>query len=158
MKKIMLLTTILVCLAQGVSAQTNADRTYLEINGGLAQTFVGFDFFPGVSFLIGKQKFIAPQTFLEYQVGLALPSVATAKIGIGYQGENIGLSTGVRIFPSYVYGQIHAKTNKGQVSFSFEKSPFSDANFEIGPSFGTSHIFTIGYQWHIGKSRALNRG
>ena len=79
-------------------------------------------------------------------------------VGIGYQGENIGLSTGVRIFPSYVYGQIHAKTNKGQVSFSFEKSPFSDANFEIGPSFGTSHIFTIGYQWHIGKSRALNRG
>ncbi|MFM6947244.1 MAG: hypothetical protein ACKOWW_08905, partial [Flavobacteriales bacterium] len=102
MKKLLLTLLLLLGSQNFFVAQNTQTRSYLEINAGLARIFYD-SYFPGISFLVGQQKFLAPQTFLEYQVGLALPSIATAKVGVGYQGEGIGFSAGVRIFPAFVY-------------------------------------------------------
>jgi hypothetical protein len=151
--KNLLLTFILLLSTQNFFvAQNTQTRSYLEVNAGLARIFYD-SYFPGISFLVGQQKFLAPQTFLEYQVGLALPSIATAKVGVGYQGEGIGFSAGVRLFPAFVYGQTHFNLRNGQINISAEISPFNLNNWDLGPSFGANNIFTLGYQWNIGKSR-----
>lgn len=152
MKNLLLTYLLLLSTQNFFVAQNTQTRSYLEINAGIARIYYD-GYFPGVSYLIGQQKFLAPQTFLEYQVGLALPSIATAKVGVGYQGEGIGFSAGVRIFPAFIYGQVHFNMRKGQINISAEKSPFDLNNWDIGPSFGADHIFTLGYQWNIGKSR-----
>ena len=152
MKNILLTFLLLLSTQNCFVAQNTQTRSYLEINAGLAR--ISYDeYFPGISFLVGQQKFLAPQTFLEYQVGLALPSIATAKVGVGYQWEGIGFSTGVRIFPAFVYGQTHFNLRNGQINISVEISPFNLDNWELGPSYGANNIFTLGYQWNIGKSR-----
>jgi hypothetical protein len=133
-------------------AQINEKRTYLEVNAGMARIFYD-SYFPGFSFLIGQQKMLSSNTFLEYQVGLALPSIATGKIGLGYQNKSIGVSGGLRVFPSMLYGQIHFRTKKGQLNISAEQTPFNLNNWDLGPSFGANNVFTLGYQWNIGKSK-----
>ncbi len=147
-----LVLTFLLLLNAHTLLFAQQKRSYYEINAGIARIYYD-GYFPGVSFLIGQQKFIAPQTFLEYQVGLALPSIATAKVGIGYQGEGIGFSAGLRLFPTLLYGQTHFNLPNGQINISAEIAPIRFENLDFGPSFGADHIFTVGYQWNIGKSR-----
>ncbi len=136
------------------NAQQEKSRTYLELNGGLAilnDNLGGA--FPGISFLVGQQHYFKENYFFEYQAGLSLPSFLTAKLGLGATGKVFGGSMGVRVFPNFVYGQIHFRFRNSQLNFSAEVSPFYNSNFEIGPSFGANAIFTCGYQWAIGKSR-----
>jgi|LauGreDrversion4_2_1035121.scaffolds.fasta_scaffold99664_4 hypothetical protein len=134
------------------SAQTNEKRSYLELNAGVARIFYD-GYFPGFSFLIGQQKMLSSNTFLEYQAGLALPTIVTGKIGLGYQNKFIGVSGGFRVFPSMFYGQIHFRTKKGQLNISAEQTPFNLDNWDLGPSFGANNVFSLGYQWNIGESK-----
>jgi hypothetical protein len=152
MKNVIITLLLLLSSQNCLFAQNPQSRSYLELNAGAARIFYD-SYFPGISFLIGQQKFIAPQAFVEYQIGLALPSLGTAKVGLGYQASGVGFSAGVRIFPAFFYGQVHFNTRRGQVNISAEKSPFDLNNWDIGPSFGADHIFTLAYQWNIGKSR-----
>jgi hypothetical protein len=136
-----------------LSAQlTPTKRTYLELNAGMARVIDDEFYFPGVSFLVGQQVPFAKLFFVEYQAGLALPSIVTAKVGLGIAGNHVGLSGGFRVFPNFYYGQAHIRFNNGQLNFSFEASPFAQTDFE-SLSFQADRIFTCGYQWNIGKSR-----
>jgi hypothetical protein len=74
-------------------------------------------------------------------------------LGVGATGKVFGGSAGVRVFPTFVYGQVHFRFRNGQLNFSAEVSPFYNSNFEIGHSFGANAIFTCCYQWEIGKGR-----
>ncbi|MBM3424232.1 MAG: hypothetical protein FJY06_01925 [Bacteroidetes bacterium] len=138
--------------------QQQIPRTFLECNGGLAiLNDDWFGVYPGVSYLIGQQRFFKENYFFEYQAGLSFPSIVTAKLGVGATGKVFGGSLGMRVFPNFVYGQIHFRFRNGQLNFSAEVSPFYNSNFvNIGPSFGANAIFTCGYQLAIGKSR-LNK-
>jgi hypothetical protein len=50
------------------------------------------------------------------------------------------------------YAQIHLPTRNGQFNISAEASPLSNsAYFDF--SLYAKNIFTVGYQWNIGKSR-----
>lgn len=153
MKKL-IFTLFCLCYWINGNAQQDKSRTYLELNGGLAILNDNLDgVFPGISFLVGQQHYFTDKYFFEYQAGLSLPSFLTAKLGVGATGKVFGGSAGVRVFPTFVYGQVHFRFRNGQLNFSAEASPFYNSNFDLGPSFGANAIFTCGYQWAIGKSR-----
>jgi hypothetical protein len=157
MRKTILIIFLVFC---GNSfTQTSNNRTYLEVNSGIAVfeqssyygPFYG-DIFPGISFLIGNQNFIFQNIFFESQIGLAFPSIVTAKIGLGFINKGIGASIGMRLYPTMGYAQIHLPTSNGQFNISAEISPLTNSSFEFY-SMGAKYIFTLGYQWNIGKSR-----
>ena len=157
MRKTLLIIFLIFC---GNSfTQTSNNRTYLEVNGGIAVfeqisyygPFNG-ETFPGISFLVGNQSFIFQNIFFESQIGLALPSIITAKIGLGFINKGIGASIGMRLYPTMGYAQIHLPTSNGQLNISAEASPFTNSSFE-SYSLSAKYIFTIGYQWNVGKSR-----
>ena len=153
MKKL-IFTLFCLCYWINGNAQQDKSRTYLELNGGLAilnDNLGGA--FPGISFLVGQQHYFTGKYFFEYQAGVSLPSFLTAKLGVGATGKVVGGSIGLRVFPTFVYGQVHFRFRNGQLNFSAEASPFYNLNFEFGPSFGANAIFTCGYQWAIGKGR-----
>ncbi len=151
------LLCVVFLVGHGIKGYTQQEipRTYLECNAGLAilnDNWGGV--FPGLSCLIGQQRFFKQNYFFEYQAGLSLPSIVTAKLGVGATGKVFGGSLGIRVFPNFVFGQIHFRFRNGQLNFSAEVSPFYNADFfEFGPSFGANAIFTCGYQVAIGKSR-----
>ena len=156
MRSIFLILFLVFC--SNSFTQKSNNRSYLELNSGIAvfEEFSSFGpsggFFPGISFLIGNQSFIFQNIFFESQIGLALPSIVTAKIGLGFINKGIGASIGMRLYPTMGYAQIHLPTSNGQFNISAEVSPLTYSSFE-SYSLGARNIFALGYQWNIGKSR-----
>jgi hypothetical protein len=151
--------TIFLIFCNNSFSQKSNNRSYLEVNSGIAvfEEFSYFGptngrFFPGISFLIGNQSFIFQNIFFESQIGLALPSIVTAKIGLGFINKGIGASIGMRLYPTMAYAQIHLPTSNGQFNISAEVSPFTNSSLE-SYSLGARNLFNVGYQWNIGKSR-----
>jgi len=91
-------------------------QTYFESNFGIAllsqESFVGA--FPGYSFLRGRRKFYSRDKFTDAQIGFALPTAVTAKIGVGKLNFNKETSNsfGLRIFPAHIYIQHNRPTHK----------------------------------------------
>ena len=115
-----LLFTALACLISvsvvGQNDFKSYRQTYFESNFGVAllsqESFVGA--FPGYSFLLGRRKFYSRDKFTDAQIGFALPTVATAKIGVGKHNFNKETSNsfGLRIFPAHIYIQHNRRTHK----------------------------------------------
>lgn len=137
-------------------AQIPSNRTYFEFIGGIAILSGEFSGggFPSLSFLIGNQAFITKNAFFEIQGGLALPSVITAKTGIGITTNGIGASIGLRLFPTMAYAQINFPTKNGRFHVSAEITPLENSNLSY-LSFYAKNIFNFGYQWDIGKSKKI---
>lgn len=108
---------VLFLLISGASCAQGSGmkESYIESNWGFA--FIG-DFtisgssrpdvfpFPGTSILVGQRKYFSDHGFIDAQIGLAFPSIATAKIGAGHTGQNGGyFSAGLRLFPTHAYIQ-----------------------------------------------------
>ncbi len=146
--------TVFLAFCERSFSQLPSSRTYLELNGGMAQLTDDFEggWFPGASFLVGQQNYITKSVFLEIQGGVAFPSLVTVKTGLGFTGQGIGLSVGMRIFPTMGYAQIHFPSKNGQFNISAEASPFLNTELSF-LSYGAKNIITIGYQWNVGKSR-----
>lgn len=84
-------------------------QNYIDANFGLAYIGGGLDVpFPGASFLYGRRSFQTKTIFLDAELGLAAPTVATCKLGIGHLNPATGksVSVGIRPFPSHVYVQL----------------------------------------------------
>ena len=84
-------------------------QNYMDANFGLAYIGAGVALpFPGASFLFGRRSFQSTTMFLDAELGLAAPTVATCKLGIGHLNPATGMSfsTGIRPFPSHVYVQL----------------------------------------------------
>ena len=103
MKKIILILAITPLLS---FSQSN--NTYKEFNFGLA-LFDGNNAFPGASFLIGKTNYYSNNTLLDYQAGLAFPSIVTGKLGFGIGDEDFATIIGFRPWPTSSYLQFSIK-------------------------------------------------
>tara|TARA_B100002019_G_scaffold171373_1_gene148127 strand:- start:1341 stop:1727 length:387 start_codon:yes stop_codon:yes gene_type:complete len=102
MKKIILILSLFPLLT---FSQSN--NTYKEINIGIALFDDGG--FPGASFLFGKTNYFSNNTLLDYQLGVAFPSIVTGKIGFGIGNEDFATIIGFRPWPTCPYLQISFK-------------------------------------------------
>ena len=99
--------------------------------------FDGYDIWPGASFLWGKTIYFNNNTVLDYQAGLAFPTLATGKIGFGIGGSNFATIIGLRPYPATAYLQL----SKNQ-RFNFSAEYVLDEDY-----FGQSVIFTYGLRF-----------
>ncbi len=140
-------------LAQDYTSSSKK-RSFIEYNLGVAYINDGF-VFPGTSILWG-QRFITENKFVfEYELGLAFPTIATGKIGIGVDLGPINVTAGLRPFPLNTYFQI-AQSNgrRGNFLISFELSPaplFENTLHDSynGASFYSRGNINIGYRWNL---------
>ncbi len=141
-------------LSQPIIPDPKSSRSssrFLHLNFGLAFTDIedegdGF-IFPGFSFLWGNTITYANNVVLEYEAGIAFPSIATGKIGIGKKFENSTFIVGVRPYPANLYVQSSfAHTDRGYWTVSLEHNPLRDSDNLI--SFGSRTLLTFGYRWH----------
>jgi len=129
----------------------SAQNSYIEWNIGVAHIdWVDFDegfWAPGTSVLIGKRFDLSENLILDAEIGLAAPSILTAKIGLGTYFNKETKSAvvfGIRPLPLHGYVQMNLpQGKKGQWIISGEISDGSDF------SFYSSHMFTIGYRWKL---------
>ena len=75
-------------------------ETYLETNVGLSYTSSLLEVVPGVSFLYGTKRFVSERQYWDFQLGIAVPALATMKIGRRFKNLNTGrtVSAGIRVF------------------------------------------------------------
>lgn len=93
--------------AQSGSSFEPFNQSYIDANFGLANIDGEF-VFPGVSFLVGKRMFVSQRVFVDGQLGLAFPSILTAKLGAGVHNPANGWSVaaGLRPWPTHWYLQV----------------------------------------------------
>ena len=112
---------------------------YKEINLGIyAEDII----FPGMSFLWGETYYVNDILMIDYQLGIALPTLITGKIGLGLGNNKNSCFFGVRPWPTSIYLQ-YTKNNKWL--FTFERMVPHSANFMFDSS--EPIILTIGYRW-----------
>lgn len=135
--------------AQEISTGKSND-SFVEWNFGVA--FIGDNFiFPGTSVLWGKTYINENNLIFEYEMGLALPSLLTGKLGIGKKFNNTKVIVGVRPFPFNFFLQSSFTCGKkGYWITSIEFNPlYSDNSI----SFGSKAILNFGYRWNIIKNK-----
>ena len=89
---------------------------YVELHGGIAVIDLGAEAkfpFPGLSGLVGFRA--GKRLFADCQVGLALPSLGTAKVGLGYispKPRGLSCTAGCRFWPNHVFVQLGFKSEE----------------------------------------------
>lgn len=137
----------------------NAQNLYVESNIGVA-SIDGLGVFPGASVLFGKRfEKSESQFLLDMEIGLAFPSIVTAKLGGGIfinKEKKSAVLFGVRPWPFHVYSQINFNEGRrGQWIVSVEAGgvlldDYVDVDmYEI--SLESLFIVNFGYRWNIGK-------
>ena len=111
MKKLLLI--LLFPLTLFSQNQERFSTIYAEINVGAA--FIDEIPFPGMSGLIGT-TLNAGGFLLDFEAGLALPTIWTAKMGVGFEMGQSQVTAGLRPYPAHVYIQ-HVITGKKYGSF-----------------------------------------
>ena len=111
MKRIILILTIAPLLSF-----SQLKNTYVELNCGIAVLDGGA--FPGASLLIGKTNYFENNTLLDYQAGIAFPTIVTGKLGFGWGNEDFATIIGFRVWPSCPYLQISVK-ERHNLSFEY---------------------------------------
>ena len=114
MKKILLL--LFIC---PIISYSQFNETYKEFNLGVITDifFDGNGIFPGASYLWGKTHYYNNNTILDYQGGIALPTIVTGKIGFGVGSSNFATIIGIRAYPTTAYIQFG---NNQRFNFSAE--------------------------------------
>lgn len=130
--------------------------SYIESNFGIADVSDDWNgYFPGTSILIGRRVELQNNFIMDIEAGLALPSIVTGKIGVGYylsKKSKAAIVGGVRPWPLHVYGQINLPERKlGQWTVSAE---LGTGKYE---SLYSSHILNFGYRWMLNKRKILKR-
>lgn len=146
---------------------------YLEYNGGIARlgsNYYDIEIGPGASALIGKQFDIKKTPFLfDMQIGLAFPSVLTAKVGLGsllYRKTGTAITIGVRPWPLHLYTQLQLfQTDIIGLFVSFEAGSKlleergvsgGVGNLDYGElSMGSRFMINIGYRIDLGAWRGF---
>ena len=138
MKKI-ILTTFCLLFLLGAKAQTTT--RYFELNMGFSTGIIPF--FPGSSALYGATTKYNSGILLDYEAGIAFPTLVTAKGGIGYDIDGTEVSVGVRPWPPATYGQVRLnRPNKfSDIVLSVENMMWSN------DFLGQRAMFTIGWRF-----------
>ena len=121
MKKIILILSIIP-----LWSFSQSKNTYKEFNFGIA--LFNNHAFPGASFLIGKTNYYSNNTLLDYQAGLAFPSIVTGKLGFGIGDEDFATIIGFRPWPISSYLQFSIKERH---NLSVEYGFFTDIEVAI---------------------------
>tara|TARA_Y100001978_G_scaffold127229_1_gene113555 strand:+ start:3404 stop:3847 length:444 start_codon:yes stop_codon:yes gene_type:complete len=142
MKKLLL---VLAMIPVFVIGQQRNKQTFIELNVGIA-SIDDYDFslpLPGASVLFGQTIAVSEAMVFEYQVGVAVPSLATGKIAFGYGKVERNIALAIRPWPLTIGPQ-------GKIdnfSFSFEVGNNNEASFDAG------FIVTIGYRFIFGRRK-----
>ena len=160
MKKSILISLLSFIFFNNIEAQEidtgTSENSFVEWNFGLA--YIGDDLilgnnfiFPGTSVLWGKTYINENNIIFEYEVGFALPSLITGKLGVGKKFNNTNVIVGVRPFPFNLFLQSSFTSGKkGYWIASVEFNPlYPDKSF----SFGSKAIINFGYRWNIIKNK-----
>ena len=89
---------------------------YAELHGGIAIIDLGTETkypFPGFSGLVGFR--MGKRLFADCQVGVALPSLGTAKVGLGYlspKPRGFSFTAGYRFWPNHIFVQLGFKSEE----------------------------------------------
>jgi len=148
MKKLILLLSLSFFLIGTTSAQeaTNSvlNESFVEWNFGVA-FLDGMDYpFPGTSVLWGESYTNENNLIFEFEVGFALPTLVTAKLGIGKKFNNTKVVVGIRPFPFNIYGQASFFGDEnGYWIVSLEYNPMNPSD-----SFSRG-ILNFGYRWNL---------
>lgn len=133
MKKLILIAFLLLS-SLIVNAQTTK---YVEVNTGFSTGTIPF--FPGGSIMIGATHKFDSGIILDYEGGVAIPTIITFKGGVGFNINQDILTFGVRPWPGSVYAQYEI----------MRPGKSSDIVLTAEGSLGViqSSIFTIGWRW-----------
>lgn len=150
-----------ILLFIGIQSQAQEKFFSYELNIGVSQTSDDyFEQFPGMSYLAGITRITRSNKVFEAQMGLAAPTIFTAKIGTGIYIEdaNTTITVGVRPFPAHGYVQLQwLPWGKSYgFTFSYEESAYSllndDGRYDFEQLSGFSvRILTVGYKWTVGS-------
>ena len=148
MKKFILIILLIPAFIFGQTTK----KSFIELNVGLASVddYDFYDIFPGASVLLGKTTSFDGRLVTEAQIGVAAPSILTAKLGFGAGNLDNNILLTLRPWPFFVGPQLKL--------YNFT------ASFEIGLNNGVSAfsgiIATIGYRrtlkderWTLKKSK-----
>lgn len=103
--------------------------------------------FPVTSVLYGETHIINDKWLIEYELGLALPALATGKLGVGMKLNDIKFIAGVRPFPFNIFYQMAFETSrKGDLIMSFEFSPLGHNS---AWALNSSGNINVGHSWNI---------
>ena len=138
MKKIIIL---IICPLTLFSQSKNINK-YKEFNFGVYANFDDGFIFPGASFLFGKKNYFNKKFLLDYQIGIAFPSIFTGKIGVGLGNKKYARIFGIRVYPSSTYIQLSFNERN---NISFEYLPFSQYMPAVEYGSSTGIIISYGY-------------
>jgi hypothetical protein len=146
MKKLILLLTLLPILSYG---QTTTP--YVEVNTGISTGIVPF--FPGASVLYGATTKYNSGIILDYEAGIAFPSLITFKGGVGYDFNGTQVSVGIRPWPATTYGQVEISRPKklSDIVITLESMLWSE-NF-----FVQRGLVTVGWRFKNMKYRDIRK-
>lgn len=150
MKKILLLSIISIYSLSQLKAQESTTKAFMEWNLGVAQIY-NDGFFPGTSVLWGRTHVSTNNVIFEYEIGLAAPTIATAKLGVGLKIHNTLVTVGIRPIPSNLYLQTSLfNREKGNWIISAEINPLGE---DSPLSFDSNAVFNFGYRWNLKRSK-----
>jgi hypothetical protein len=154
MKKQILISLFSFIFFNNIEAQEIAtgksENSFVEWNFGVA--FIGDDFiFPGTSVLWGKTFINENNLIFEYEVGLALPSLITGKLGIGKMFNTTQVIVGVRPFPFNLY--LQSNFTSGKKGYWIASIEFNPLYPDKSLSLGSKAILNFGYRWNIIKNK-----
>ena len=143
MKRLLLLLTLLPLFTY---SQTTTP--YVEVNAGFSTGIVPF--FPGASVLYGATDIYPSGFIMDYEGGIAFPSLVTGKFGIGYDANGTEITAGIRPWPPATYGQVRIdRPNKvADIIISVEGTMFPN-------EFVQRAIFTIGWRFDHRKYKDI---
>lgn len=135
MKKLILISLLLLSSLL-VKGQTETVK-YVELNTGFSTGTVPF--FPGGSIMVGATHKFESGIILDYEGGVAIPTIITLKGGVGFNIKKDIITFGIRPWPGSVYAQYEI----------MRPGKSSDIVLTAEGSLGViqSSIFTIGWRW-----------
>lgn len=135
MKKLILISLLLLSSLL-VKGQTETVK-YVELNTGFSTGTVPF--FPGGSIMVGATHKFDSGIILDYEGGVAIPTIITLKGGVGFNIKKDIITFGIRPWPGSVYAQYEI----------MRPGKSSDIVLTAEGSLGViqSSIFTIGWRW-----------
>jgi hypothetical protein len=116
---------------------------YTELNTGVSTGIIPL--FPGASYMIGATTKYPSGVILDYEGGIAIPSIVTGKGSVGLSiDENLDLSVGIRPWPASTFVQMNIRRpNKSSNIVLTAESMMWSRYLWV-----QNAIFTIGWRWN----------
>lgn len=144
MKRLILLLALLPLFTYAQST-----TTYTEVNIGFSTGIIPM--FPGASVLYGATDRYPSGFIMDYEGGIAFPTLVTGKFGMGYDANGTEITAGIRPWPPATYGQVRIDrpNKKADIIISMEGMLFPTELFV------QRAILTIGWRFDSMKYKDI---